>query len=102
MVSVDAQRIQAVRAIRLCTPKVFMASVKSPIEPPPDMGRIIAKGRISTGILRILNAGAIRFESASTSPDARSIPAAESMATRAGKIEITVLSPVSTPEIKVE
>ena len=49
MVSVEAHKMQAQRVIRLVTPKVFIVSVKSPIEPPPEMGLISAKGRISVG-----------------------------------------------------
>jgi len=101
VVSVEAHKIQAARAILLCIPKVLMLSVKSPIEPPPEIGRMSASGRISTGIFRALKTGAKNVESASITPDARSMPDAESMATKAGRMETTVLSPFSTPEIKV-
>ena len=93
--------MQAVRVIRQAGPKVFMVSVKSPIEPPPEIGRIKARGRSSTGILKVLKSGAKTEEMASIKPDCRSIELAESMAIKAGKMDTTVLRPFSTPEIKV-
>ena len=101
MVSVEAHKIQAQRVIREVTPKVLIVSVKSPIEPPPEIGRISAKGTISVGIFKKLQAGAKTFESASMAPEARSMAAAESMAIRLGRMETTVRRPPSTPEIKV-
>ena len=76
-------------------------SVKSPIEPPPESGRISASGMISDGIFKIFVIGEINSVSAAIAPDSRSIAAAERMAISAGNIEITVFNPSSTPSIKV-
>ncbi len=78
-----------------------MVSVKSPSEPPPDRGRISARGRISDGIFKNSVTGATKLHIAEIAPEVRSIAAAERIATSAGKIEITVLNPSSTPSIKV-
>ena len=93
--------MQAQRVIRLCVPKVFMVSVKSPIEPPPEMGRINAKGRISEGKLMAERTGDKRFERESTNPEARSIAETDKIATSGGIMETMVRSPSSTPETKV-
>lgn len=101
MVSVEAHKMQAQRVIRLVTPKVFIVSVKSPIEPPPEMGRINANGRISAGKLMAERTGDKRFERVSIKPDARSIAETVRIAISGGIMETTVRSPFSTPEIKV-
>ena len=101
MVSVEAHKMQAQRVIREVVPKVFKVSVKSPIEPPPEMGRINAKGRISVGKFIRDKTGDNRWDNASITPDARSIAERDKMAISGGKMETTVRSPSSTPEIKV-
>ena len=93
--------MQAQRVIRLLTPKVLMVSVKSPIEPPPEIGRIKAKGKSWVGKFIRERTGDKMRESISTSPDARSIADADKMAISGGRIETTVESPFSTPTIKV-
>ena len=93
--------MQAQRVIRLLTPKVLMVSVKSPIEPPPEIGRIKAKGRSSGGKFITERTGYKKCESASISPDSRSIADADKIAISGGRIETTVESPFSTPKIKV-
>jgi len=93
--------MQAQRVIRLVTPKVLMVSVKSPIEPPPEIGLISAKGRISVGKFIRDKTGDNRWDKASIMPDALSIAETDKMAISGGKIETTVRSPSSTPEIKV-
>ena len=93
--------MQAQRVIRDATPKVFMVSVKSPIEPPPEIGLISAKGRISVGKFTADKTGDKIFERASIMPEALSIAETDKMAIRQGRMETTVRSPSSTPEIKV-
>ena len=93
--------MQAARAARLCTPKVFMVSVKSPNAPLPEMGLISAKGRISSGKLMVLKSGERNRERASIAPDVRSIAEAERMAIRDGRMESTVFKPFFTPRINV-
>lgn len=101
MVSVEAHKMQAQRVIRDAVPNVLIVSVKSPIEPPPEIGLISAKGRISVGKFIRDKTGDKIFESASIMPDALSIAETDKMAISGGKIETTVRSPSSTPEIKV-
>ena len=93
--------MQAARVIWLCTPKVFIVSVKSPIEPPPEIGRINANGRISAGKLMAERTGDKKLERASINPEARSIAETVRIAISGGIMETTVRSPISTPEIKV-
>lgn len=101
MVSVDAHRIHAIFAIRLSGPKSETSSDKRPIEPPPDIGLIKAKGSISEGILKKDVTGERIDEIRSIAPDAFSICETDKMATSAGKMEMTVFIPSSTPSIKV-
>ena len=93
--------MQAQRVIREVAPKVFIVSVKSPMEPPPEMGRISANGRISAGKFMAESRGDKRRVSTSINPEARSIAETDRIAIRLGIMEITVRSPSSTPEIKV-
>ena len=97
----EAQRIHAILAILLSGPKSVTSSDKSPIEPPPDIGRIIARGRISDGILRMFVTGAKTEAKRSMAPEAFSIAETDKIATSAGKMDKTVPSPSSTPSIKV-
>lgn len=93
--------MQAQRVIRDAVPNVLIVSVKSPIEPPPEMGLISAKGRISVGKFIRDKTGDNRWDKASIMPEALSIAETDKMAISGGKIETTVRSPSSTPEIKV-
>lgn len=101
MVSVDAHKIHAILAILLSGPKPKTSSDKSPIEPPPDIGRIMARGRISDGILKKDVIGDRIDEIKSIAPDDFSIAETDKIATSAGKMEITVLIPSSTPSINL-
>ena len=76
-------------------------SVKSPIEPPPDKGRISASGRISGGIFKNAVTGDKKLTNAEIAPEVRSIAVTDKIATSAGRIEMTVFKPSSTPSIKV-
>lgn len=92
--------MHAILAILLSGPKSFTSSERSPTEPPPDMGRMSARGRISGGILKNEVTGERMDATSSIAPDSVSMADAESIATSAGKIEKTVLTPSSTPFIK--
>ena len=72
-------------------------SDKSAILPLPDKGRMSAKGIISGGIFRKFVIGKRSAQNASIAPEARSIADRESMATRGGKMEMTVFIPLSAP-----
>lgn len=101
MVSVDAHKMHAIFAILLSGPNPDTSSDKRPIEPPPDIGRIIARGSISGGILNSEVTGASADAIRSMAPDAFSIEETDKIATSAGKMDKTVPIPSSTPSIKV-
>lgn len=92
--------MHAIREILLSVPNFCTRSVKSPIEPPPDRGRRIARGRISGGISKHLKSGESSFAALSTAPDSVSIAETDKIATNAGKIDMAVFKPFSTPSKK--
>ena len=65
--------------------------------PPPDNGRMMAKGIISGGIRKKSVTGARKEHRASIAPDSFSIADADRMATKGGKMEMTVFIPSSAP-----
>ena len=83
--------------MRLSAPYVFTVSVKSPMDPPPDRGRITASGTISAGISKILVTGVRISVMYSIAPDSRSIADTDNIAISGGIMETTVFNPSSAP-----
>jgi len=91
--------MHAIREILLFAPKFPTNSERRPIDPPPDIGRTIARGRISFGMLKKSVTGDNIAERRSTAPDSRSIAETTKIATRAGKIDRIVINPFSAPSM---
>ena len=73
VVSVDPIMVELINPINESTPKLFIISVATATEALPEIGRSIARGRISVGTFNKFRIGRAKFVIASIIPEALKI-----------------------------